>query len=103
MSAAVDAVGDVSTDKLGLRIDAQQDAPTAKGATPCATPKGYRAIELEINPSTWKPDLSKCKVCGETTKPPVDRTYFVVGVLCLTISICDGSGERVIPTRWAMN
>jgi len=56
----------VPTNKLGLRIEDEQDAPPAK-RTPCVTPtpKGYRAIELEINPSTWKPDLSKCKVCGE--------------------------------------
>lgn len=40
----------------------------AQNKTTCATPtpKGYRAIALEITPTTWKADLSKCNVCGES-------------------------------------
>lgn len=36
-------------------------------ACPTPTPKGYRALGLEINPTSWKEkDLSKCSVCGES-------------------------------------
>lgn len=37
-----------------------------KTACPTPTPKGYRALGLEITPTSWKKDLSKCNVCGES-------------------------------------
>lgn len=32
----------------------------------CPTPKGYRALGLQITPTSWKVDLSKCNLCGES-------------------------------------
>lgn len=51
------------TNKLELTLDEQDVSEVER--TPCTTPRGYRAIPLDITPTTWKADLSKCNVCGE--------------------------------------
>lgn len=66
-SAATAPAADAAMpNKLGLTLDEDTSGlPTGQNNTPCETPKGYRAIALDITPTTWKADMSKCNVCGE--------------------------------------
>ncbi|CAM9647372.1 unnamed protein product, partial [Scytosiphon promiscuus] len=65
-SAAPAATAAAAPNKLGLTLDEDSSGvPTGRNKTPCATPKGYRAIALDITPTSWKADLSKCSVCDD--------------------------------------
>eukprot|EP00752_Nemacystus_decipiens_P002342 g2214.t1 len=50
------------TSSLELTLD-EHDVDAEQRTPPCATPKGYRAIPVDITLTTWKADLTKCSVC----------------------------------------
>ncbi|CBJ33860.1 conserved unknown protein [Ectocarpus siliculosus] len=54
----------MTTNKLRLTLD-EEDQAKQQQTKPCATPRGFREIPLQITPSTWKTDLTKCNVCGD--------------------------------------
>lgn len=58
----------MTSNKLQLTLDDEHDQAKQQQqqqTKPCATPRGFREISLQITPSTWKTDLTKCNVCGK--------------------------------------
>eukprot|EP00903_Cladosiphon_okamuranus_P006454 g6314.t1 len=51
------------TNLFELSLDDEQDVAGVEATSPCATPRGYRAIPVDLKPTTWQADLSKCSVC----------------------------------------
>lgn len=91
MSSAASAPAAAMPNKLGLTLDEDTAGvpPTGQNRTPCETPKGYRAIPLDITPTTWKADLSKCNVCGEH----VENVLYVIAAAAMRASSVETKNE----------